>query len=292
MDTKILDSLKGLTKLDPATLKFVGPMLLKAIVPDFVVLAGRRVSTDPLIEKILADGHIGLEDLPILIAGWFEAPEVAKPTPALPPATAPVVSVPGWPPVLPPSTWTPPPASPKPPVLNAPPAALALVASVTIEFELHDTLENSRAPIQYHFNETTSAYEVVLDNYGTTNLPIHSGAYLHAGYLDAQGQGINFEQRGLPELYNTAVWIARYVDGSGESVLAYDKSLGRYNQTDKGSRVVNWNNEAEEPREATRTGGMDVPVHFPPEANDKVVEITLVVGAVIHDRPIRFPQIS
>jgi len=292
---KDLEKLKDLIHLDPATLKFVAPLILNSIIPKVVHVGGKYISTAGLVDKIVADGHIGLEDLPILVEAWFsgvDAPAVVQ-VPVQPVAPVQPTPVPGWPPVLPPSTWTPPPAAvPKPTAPAAGPASLALVNSLTIEFELHDTLQNNRAPISYHFDETAEAYGVVLDNYGTTNLPIHSGAYLHAGYLDASGAGINFEQRNTLDLYNTAVWIARYLDGSGTSTLAYDKSLGRYNQVDVGARVVNWNNEAEEPREATRTGGMDVPVSFPPEANDKVVEINLQVGSVTHIKPIRFPKIS
>ncbi len=266
-------------------------LLLKA--PKTIDLGGRDLPVHDTLMKILSDGVIDQNDAFTILAAYLSALPHQAPA-ATPPAPAPVPFP--FPPSTPPTAkpWTPPTGSG--PVAVPPPAsrAIDLVAGLGIEFRLEDTLENNRAPIGYTINETPEAYEIVLANHGTTNFPLHGGAYLSAVYLDANGIPINFEQRGLPELYNTAIWEAKTVDGLGNAIntVAFDPALGRYNQVDQGAHVANWNNEDEQPKEATRTGGMDVPVHFPDEANDRVIEITVKLATGVVAKPIRFPKVS
>lgn len=269
---------------------FIPALLIKA--PKTVNVGGRDVPLHDTLIKVFADGILNQEDALTIFAAFLGAPMHQAPAvaPSAPPLTFPA-PVPTPPPTTKP--WTPPTGSTPAPV--SPQAqALALVAGLGIEFELQDTLENERRPIDYKITETAEAYEIELLNHGTTNFPLHGGAYLHAVYLDAQGVPINFERRGLPELYKTASWEARTVDGGplGINLLEFAPALGRYIQVDQGMHIANWNNEAEEPREATRTGGMDVPVHFPDDANDRIVEITLLLPTGIKAKPIRFPKIS
>lgn len=268
---------------------FIPALLLKA--PKTVNVGGHDVPLHDTLIKVFADGVLNAEDALTIVGAIVGAPVHQAPAAAtvlpFPTPTAPAPALPPGKPWTPPTGSTPAPASPQA-------SALALVAGLGIEFELQDTLENERRPIAYTINETPEAYEIVLVNHGTTNFPLHGGAYLHAVYLDAQGVPINFEQRGLPELYKTAHWEARTVDGGplGINLLEFAPALDRYVQVNQGAHVANWNNEAEEPREATRTGGMDVPVHFPDDANDRVVEITLLLSTGVKAKPIRFPKIS
>lgn len=266
---------------------YIPLLLLRA--PKTINLGGRDLDVHGTLLKVIADGVIDQADAFTILAAYLGAPVHVDNIPVVN-APPPVLQFP--PPVLkPPVKWTPPTGS-TPTLTPVTATALGQVAALGIEFELVDTLENERKPLGYTIVETPEAYEIVLTDRGTTNFPLHGGAYLHAVYLDAQGVSINFEQRGLPELYKTAIWEAESVDGAGVNTLAFDPTLGRYNQVDRGAHVANWNNEAEEPREATRTGGMDVPVHFPDDANDRVVRITLKLPTGVVAKPIQFPKIS
>lgn len=201
------------------------------------------------------------------------------------PAPQPVPPI-GQPPTVAPGT-------PSGPIGSGPQPALLYPTDLRIDFDLFD---HEGAPLAFRVEEKADCYEVVkLD--GTSNLPLHSKALLRAGYC-LNGVPFKFEDQTPPalHLYHTARWVAREVGGKGR--VSTLKASGKvYAQTNgKGGRIVNWNSEAEEPREATRTGGMDVPMKLPAEANDAVVEVNLEVdtpaGTIRHDKPIRFPKAS
>lgn len=270
--------------------------LLFLRLPHVVNVGGRDLDVQAAVLKIVADGILDETDAFTIVAAYLAAPkhQVVVVPPVAAPPTPTVLPFPTAPtPGVTPPKWVPPTGS-KPAPQTAQAQALALVAGLGIEFELKDTLENDRKVLGYTLIEHPDAYEIVLTDRGTSNFPLHGGAYLHAIYLDKDGVPINFEQRGLPELYTTAIWQAEAIDGvnMGIDTLAFDQALGRYNQVDQGAHIANWNNEAEEPREATRTGGMDVPVHFPDGANDRLVQITVMLPTGVKAKPIRFPKIS
>lgn len=192
------------------------------------------------------------------------------------------------------------PAPAQPPVVAAPggagpaPAPLPVLYPTDLRIDL-DLVDANNDPIPFTVTDKGDHYAVELLG-GTTNVPLRSKATLRAGYC-IDGKPFRFEGQTPPalHLYHTARWIAREVGGHRVSTL---EAVGKvYRQTDgAGGRIVNWNNEAEEPREATRTGGMDVPMKFPPDADEAVVEVTLEVdtpnGTVRHDKPVRFPKAS
>jgi hypothetical protein len=174
---------------------------------------------------------------------------------------------------------------PTAPVTSAPGQIWPTVLEVNLD--LFDSAANESVGLPYKVDETDEAY-VIIKTDGSTNLSIHGGAYLHAVYKDAQGP-INFEDRGTPYLYGTAIWTATATDGSGSCTLALGDDR-KYHQTDHGLRIVNFRAE-----EADRTGGMDVPVHFPPEANEKVIRIVLGVQTPtgpLGEKPLQFPMVS
>jgi hypothetical protein len=143
------------------------------------------------------------------------------------------------------------------------------------------------------FEDHGDYYEAIKAD-GTSNLPIHGGAQLHAIYYDDQG-AINWTETNSPDfrantnLFNTARWIARCISGPKAGQTDKIETInGVVTRTDK--NVANF-----QAAEYARTGGMDVPVHFPPEMNECVVEIGLEVdgpNGVITTPPIRFPKIS
>jgi len=150
------------------------------------------------------------------------------------------------------------------------------VASLTVNLDLF-LAEGVDCP--YKVEETPNFYQVIKTD-GTSNLPIHGGAYLHAGYLDAQGNGIAFAP-GSP-LDHTAVWTAkRVVDGT--TVFCGPGNPAR----EGGDRAVANFRLAE----YERTRGMDVPIHFPESANEQMAEVTLSAFGLT-SKPIRFPKVS
>lgn len=139
-------------------------------------------------------------------------------------------------------------------------------------------------PCPYRVEERDDCYEVIKTD-GTTNLPIHGGAYLHAGYIGPDGKSITFDP-GSP-LDHTAKWTAIRLGRNQTSV-----SCGPGNPAQEGGsrEVANFRLA-----EYERTRGMDVPVHFPPSANETVVEIVLSVetpAGVVTSKPVRFPKVS
>lgn len=240
---------------------------------DLAVLANRASAVSPpgLFEVLLKDPTV-IAALLALIAR-LTAPKAA---PAPQPPTA---QPPAPPPVAPPPT----------------PALPVLLYPTDLRIDL-DISDNNGEPIPFTVTEKADHYAVELHG-STTNVPLHSKAILRAGYC-LNGQPFRFEDQTPPalHLYHTARWIAREVGGQGR-VSTLEATEKVYRQSDgRGGRIVNWNNKAEQPQEATRTGGMDVPMKFPAEANDAVVEVTLEVdtpnGTVRHDKPIRFPKAS
>lgn len=191
----------------------------------------------------------------------------------------------------PPPTIVAPAPTPAPPTAPAP----ALLYPTDLRIDLEITGPDGEL-IPFSVDEKADHYAVSLHG-STTNLPLHSVVMLRAGYC-LRGVPFRFEDQTPPalHLYHTARWIAREVGGQGRvSTLAATAKV--YAQFDgRGGRIVNWNNEAEQPREATRTGGMDVPMKVPAEANESVFEVDLEVdtpsGTVRHDKPVRFPKAS
>lgn len=246
---------------------------------DLAVLANRASAVSPpgLFEVLLKD--------PTVIAALLALIERLTAPKAAPAPQPPTAQPPAPPPVAPSPT----------------PALPVLLYPTDLRIDL-DISDNNGEPIPFTVTEKADHYAVELHG-STTNVPLHSCATLRAGYC-LNGQPFRFEDQTPPalHLYHTARWIAREVGGQGRvSMLAplLDSSSEgpAYVQVNgPGGRIVNWNNKAEQPQEATRTGGMDVPMKFPAEANDAVIEVTLEVdtpnGTVRHDKPVRFPKAS
>ncbi len=179
-------------------------------------------------------------------------------------------------PPAPPEPPAPHPPAPHPTGPTAPADPLSQVAALTVNLDLFLA---EGVPCPYRVDEFPDYYQIVKTD-GTDALPIHGGAYLHAGYLDAQGNPITFDP-GSP-LDHTAVWTATRVDG-GLSVFC-----GPGNPAKEGGDrdVANFRLA-----EYERTRGMDVPIHFPPTADKTIAQVTLTVGKLV-SKPIRFPRID
>lgn len=94
----------------------------------------------------------------------------------------------------------------------------------------------------------------------TDQLPITGGINLSVGYLH-KGVGVQFAPDS--KLSHTCQWWA--TTGEGRCWIGPGKDA---KQGTIGPRIANWRES-----EYTRTGGMDVVVHFPPEADDKTIEL-------------------
>jgi hypothetical protein len=287
MATAVPPTQPKLTFVIPDIVRTFLPLLISKV-PSTIVIGGRAVPVHDTILKVVADGVIDQADLFVLVAAFLAAP----------PAT-PRVPVTGMSPVVPSPTPLPTPFPTPvppftPPVLlpfptpTTPPVSLLWPTSLTLDLDLY-LPENVSCPFRYE--ELPDHYDIIKTD-GTTNLPIHGGAYLHAGYRDAQGVPINFEQRGTPYLYNTAIWTARVISSPNPARVGMTDSIKSVNgATERTSNnVANFRAD-----EYTRTGGMDVPVHFPPDCNEEVIEIGLEVMAplgLVTTKPVRFPKIS
>lgn len=189
----------------------------------------------------------------------------------------------------------PPLSAPAPgPWTTIPPPAPALFPSA-LSFDI-DLFDNENKPCGFRVEDKGDYYQLVKTD-GTDNMPIHGRAYLHAGYYDDAGLPINFEERGTPHLYGTAQWFAREVGGKGRisELRCEPGAKDTYVQVDKGDRIVNWNNEAELPKEARRTGGMDVALKFPPEADESVFDVGFYVDTPsgrVETKPVRWAKVS
>lgn len=176
----------------------------------------------------------------------------------------------------------PPPVAPQPapaPVPTPDPTVYPTALTVDLDLFLAEGV-----PCPYRVEEREDFYEVIKTD-GTTNLPIHGGAYLHAGYIGPDGKSITFDP-GSP-LDHTAKWTARRVGTVRGEVFCGPGNPAK----EGGSREVANFRLAE----YERTRGMDVPVHFPPSANETVVEIVLSVetpAGVVTSKPVRFPKVS
>lgn len=179
-----------------------------------------------------------------------------------------------------------------PPVVVLPPAPATPTVAVNVPLAIYPTALTvdldlflaEGVPCPYRVEEFPDHYEVIKTD-GTSNLPIHGGAYLHAGYIGQDGKSITFDP-GSP-LDHTAKWTARRV-GTGRGEVF----CGPGNPAKEGGsrEVANFRLA-----EYERTRGMDVPVHFPPSANETVVEIVLSVetpAGVVTSKPVRFPKVS
>lgn len=216
--------------------------------------------------------------MPLLLAGLsdgkLDATEFAAIIGALMAGQKPA----GTPPVVSPHVGTTP--QPTQPVSQPPqptaPNPLAQVAALTVNLDLFLA---EGVPCPYRVEEFPDYYQIIKTD-GTEALPIHGGAYLHAGYLDAQGEPIKFEP-GSP-LDHTAIWIAKRVS-DGLTVWCGPGNPAK----EGGDRAVANFRLAE----YERTRGMDVPVHFPTAADESTEEIMLKVGGLI-SKPVRFPRID
>lgn len=229
---------------------------IDALAGQATALAGRgivgTVFSDPaLIALIQAALALALQKL--------TAPKGPKPDPGR--------SIPGAPP---------PSAPPIAPVVDE----RIWPAALTVDLDLF-LAEGVPAP--YRVVEHEDCYEVIKTD-GTTNLPIHGGAYLHAGYLDAQGKSITFEPGS--HLDHTAVWTMRRVGGR----LSVFCGPGNPAKEGGDRDVANFRLA-----EYERTRGMDVPAHFPPAADNTVSEVVLSVdtpNGTVTSKPVRFPKVS
>lgn len=172
---------------------------------------------------------------------------------------------------------------PTPTSTTTTPEAIVWPVSLTVDLDLF-LGDELNTPCPYRVEEREDCYEVIKTD-GTTNLPIHGGAYLHAGYIGPDGKGIQFEPGS--KLDHTAIWVASRVGNERASVWCGPGKPA----AEGGTRVVAnfWLKEYE------RTRGMDAQVKFPPSANDTVVEIALRVdtpNGPILSKPVRFPKVS
>jgi hypothetical protein len=227
----------------------------------------------------------GITALLPLIASLFKSKPASHQTPIEQVPTAPV-------PATPPVVIVVAPHPPRSTGSVPPPEPTGLVWPTSLSLDL-DLYLPGNVPAPFTTVEQVDHYDIVKSD-GTSNLPIHGGAYLHAGYYDAEGP-INFEQRNTPYLYKTSRWTAKVISsprgariGMTDSI-EWDAATSTVKRTD--NQVANFRAD-----EYERTGGMDVPVHFPPDCDEEVIEIGLEVlggpAGIVTTKPVRFPKIS
>lgn len=267
----------------PPEIRTLLPFLLLKL-PEIAKVNGRLVKLRETVSKVVEDGILSIEDALTILAAYEGAPQTGVPVIDLPPHITPI-------PVVPPPGPTGVHVQP-----GTPSDSRIWPHALGFNLDLFDTLDNQTAALPYAIEDAGDFYQLKKTS-DTDNLPIHAGAYLHAIYFDENGHPFRFEDLLPPalHLYGTAEWFAREVGGQGR-VSRLKVVDGQYVQVDgPGGRIVNWNNQAEAPLEARRTGGMDVPVHFPPEANEAVIEIGFEVFAptgIVTTKVVRFPKIS
>lgn len=180
------------------------------------------------------------------------------------------------------------PATPPPP-----PPTTRRVRPAGLRIEVAGVHGPDKQDFPFHMNGDTLMLDVK-DEKGDplTNLPIHSGVNLRAVYLDENGNPFRFEDRDALYLYHTAIWSAACRIGHvsiGPKIGATPARMETIN-----ARIANWREEGDGDS-YEKTGGMDIVVHFPPEANDQWIVLRLGYkehGYEIESPAVYLPKVS